>query len=69
MLAAAVEKIKGLGSGRVWLTFVGGGVFGNKQDWIFSAIQTALRRTRNLGLDVRICHFREIQDAYAKIMV
>lgn len=67
LLAAAIEKARGTGSGRVWLTFLGGGVFGNKEKWIKSAIETALEKTQGLGLDIRICHFRELQAPYEHI--
>ena len=67
LLAAAIEKAKGTGSGTVWLTFLGGGVFGNKPAWIATAIKRALKRTNNLGLDIRICHFRALQAPYKNI--
>ena len=57
LLAAAIEKSRGTGSGRVWLTFIGGGVFGNEDSWIMSAMKIALGRTSNLGLDIRLCHY------------
>ena len=69
LLAAAIEKAKGTGTGRVWLTFIGGGVFGNRHSWIKSAIETALGRTKNLGLEVKICHFRELQAPYKNIVI
>ena len=48
LLAAALDAARGNGSGRVWLTFIGGGVFGNDDAWIASAIRRfrpALRRS------------------------
>ena len=69
LLAAAIEKSRGTGSGRVWLTFIGGGVFGNKRSWIVSAMQNALGRSRHLGLEVNICHFRELQTPYKDIRI
>jgi hypothetical protein len=46
----------------VFLTFLGGGVFGNDSKWIASAIGRALAIVNTLGvrLDVKICHFRSI---------
>ena len=67
LLAAAIQRAQGNGSGRVWLTFLGGGVFENREEWIRSAIEKALERTRDLGLDIRICHFQELQAPYKHI--
>jgi hypothetical protein len=60
--AAAVDLAEGRGSGRVWLTFVGGGVFGNRRNWIADAIRRALTRCADLPLDVRIAHYRSIDE-------
>lgn len=38
----------------VFLTFLGGGAFGNEEEWIASAIQRALERVRDVELDVRL---------------
>ena len=48
------------GSGKVWLTFLGGGAFGNAPAWIASAIGRALARFRDRDLDVRIAHHRAL---------
>ena len=48
--------------GKVWLTFIGGGVFGNSPEWIADAIGRALRRAEHLALDVRIAHFRRLDE-------
>ena len=69
LLAAAADKAAGKGTGRVWLTFIGGGVFGNESSWIKSAIEKSLARTKNLGLEVKICHFRELQTPYKDIVI
>merc|ERR1712137_1215003 len=50
----------------VVLSFVGGGVFGNKMDWIVDAINRAISNVSSLapaggwGLEIRIAHFKEI---------
>ncbi len=69
LLAAAIEKAKGVGSGRVWLTLIGGGVFGNEDNWIMSAMKIALERTSHLGLDVRLCHYRERRAPFQDLTV
>ena len=42
---------------KVFLTLVGGGVFGNPSLWIFEAIEKACMKFRNTPLDVRIVAF------------
>ena len=44
--AAAIEQAEGRGSGKVYLTFIGGGVFGNDQRWIDGAIARVSCRCR-----------------------
>lgn len=60
---AEIERQAGIGSGLCFLTFVGGGVFKNKAEWIAGAIGRAVRRCEAFGLDVRVCHYREIDDS------
>jgi hypothetical protein len=60
LLVAALHRAAGAGTGRVWLTFLGGGAFGNDARWIHDAIGRAFRRTAHLGLDVRVAHFRQV---------
>lgn len=66
LLAAAVDRAEGHGSGRVWLTFVGGGVFANDAAWIHGAIGRAVRRAHSLGLDVRLAHYRAVRSDIAR---
>ena len=54
----------------VLLTKVGGGVFGNDDHWIRSAMERAVERVERYGveLDVRIVHFRNIDwDIYGSL--
>jgi hypothetical protein len=41
----------------LFLTLIGGGVFGNRKDWITSAIQRAMHLYRNHELDVRMVSY------------
>ena len=41
----------------VYLTLIGGGVFGNKTSWIADSLERALRIHRHVGLDVRIVSY------------
>jgi hypothetical protein len=56
MLAAIWNKQRG-GSNVVLLTLLGGGAFGNEDDWIFSAIRRALRMMSDSNLDVRLVSY------------
>lgn len=44
----------------VYLTCVGGGVFGNAHIWIVSAIKRALKVWKDAPLDVRLVHYKSI---------
>jgi len=48
---------------RIWLTFLGGGAFGNRTEWIGQAIGRALARLEGVALDVRIAHYRKRREA------
>lgn len=52
----------------VWLTLLGGGVFGNDPRWIASAIGRALRRCADLDLDVRVAHHRSIDRSFEALV-
>ena len=42
LLTAFVKKVRGIGSGRVFLTLLGGGVFSNEDVWITASIARAV---------------------------
>jgi hypothetical protein len=70
-LWAAVLNAARTGSRIVFLTRVGGGAFGNDQDWIDSAMRRAFAAVRDFGLDVRLVSrgavpagLRELAKAY-----
>lgn len=60
------------GTPKVYLTFVGGGVFGNDLTWIVSSIARAVRQLRRkcdilpdktkAELEVIICHYKAIRE-------
>lgn len=64
--AAALEAAEGRGSGQVLLTFLGGGVFGNRQEWIESAISRACAQLADVGLRVVVCHHGRVDDRVAE---
>ena len=45
------------GSNILFLTLIGGGAFGNRKDWIISAIDRAMYLYRNYDLDVRMISY------------
>jgi len=59
------------GVNRVFLTFMGGGAFGNKIDWIVDAMCEAIlevSRNTSATLDIKVCHYQEINsNAQTKI--
>ena len=46
------------GNNKIFLTLVGGGVFGNSNDWIISAIRRAVIKFSNTPLDISIVSYR-----------
>jgi hypothetical protein len=52
VMLAAVEQASAGGSNTVLLTRIGGGVFGNGDDWIDSAIERAMDLVKDAGLDI-----------------
>eukprot|EP01065_Artemidia_motanka_P042277 TRINITY_DN5639_c0_g1_i1.p1 TRINITY_DN5639_c0_g1~~TRINITY_DN5639_c0_g1_i1.p1 ORF type:complete len:656 (+),score=196.61 TRINITY_DN5639_c0_g1_i1:180-2147(+) len=68
-LWAAVVYASRTGTKRmtVYLTKVGGGVFGNEASWIIAAIRRACEviRGARVGLDVRVVHYGYIEQEYS----
>ena len=54
---AALINLENGGSNRLLLTLVGGGVFGNKTEWILDAIKKSVQKFKNTDLDVRIVSY------------
>jgi hypothetical protein len=59
-LLAAVERRQAGGSATVLLTRLGGGAFGNDDAWIDAALEWALGRVADAGLDVRLVHYAAV---------
>lgn len=55
MYAAIVNKKK-----NIYLTFLGGGVFKNKMEWIIDAIICAITSVANFDLNIYIVHYQKI---------
>jgi hypothetical protein len=54
---AALQNYKNTGNNRLFLTLVGGGVFGNKKEWILDAIKKSVIKFSKTPLDVRIVSY------------
>ena len=67
LLAAATMRDQGIGTGRVWLTFIGGGVFGNKDNWILKSMQRAIQLSADLSLHILIAHYGDLRAPFSRL--
>lgn len=67
-LAAAVINAQQTGNNTVFLTQLGGGAFGNRSDWIFSAIERALRLYQHFDLDVVMVSYGRASGEVARLI-
>ncbi|MBL8892503.1 MAG: dual specificity protein phosphatase family protein [Planctomycetaceae bacterium] len=65
--AAAVLNLSKTGNHSLYLTLLGGGAFGNDQEWIMDAIRRAVELYRRVALDVKIVSFRHSNPAVRKL--
>lgn len=56
-LCAGILNAEKNGSNKVFLTFLGGGAFGNRTDWIIGAMHRALNLYKDIDLDVTIVSY------------
>ena len=63
MLAVALLNVENTGSKTAYLTLLGGGAFGNEQNWILDAIRRAVTIYKELKLEVKIVSFRHSNPA------
>jgi uncharacterized membrane protein YdjX (TVP38/TMEM64 family) len=66
-LLTAVERSHAGGSNIVLLTRVGGGVFGNADEWIDDAIVRALSIVENAGLDIKLVSYGQVHQSFRAI--
>lgn len=66
--AAAVLNAQATGNPRLFLTFVGGGVFRNNPEWIEDAIVRAAYMFREYALDCRIVSYRRPSEIAAAVI-
>lgn len=67
-LTAARINADQSGNRTVFLTLVGGGVFGNPTNWVVEAIEGALRRHAEAGLDVALVSYGASNPALAELL-
>lgn len=67
-LYAAIKNKQETGCNLVYLTLVGGGAFGNKEQWIFDAIEKAFAKFKHSNLDVRIVSHRKSKARLAALI-
>ena len=65
---AALINLQNGGSNRLFLTLVGGGVFGNKTEWILDAIKISVLKFKNTDLDVRIVSYGQSNEMVRKMI-
>ncbi|WP_411891641.1 hypothetical protein [Yoonia sp. SDW83-1] len=58
-LLAAIQNAAQTGNNRVFLTMLGGGAFGNRQNWIEAAMLRALRLHAKSGLNVHLVSYEQ----------
>jgi len=56
-ICAAILNYVRTGNNKLFLTLVGGGVFGNEIEWVLAAIKRVLNLYQNVGLDVVIVSY------------
>ncbi len=56
-LFAGLLNMENNSSNKVFLTLVGGGAFGNEEYWILESLQKAIRKFKNVPLDISIVSY------------
>jgi len=67
-LCAGILNSARTGSNRVYLTLLGGGAFGNRDDWIFAAIRRAVSLFADSELDVSVVSYGGSQLGVQKLV-
>ena len=67
-LCAAIINSHKRGSNKLFLTQIGGGVFGNKLQWIYDAMHRSFLLYRHIDLDVRIVSYESVDSRLEKMV-
>jgi hypothetical protein len=65
---AAILNARKTGNNKLFLTLLGGGAFGNENDWIIRAIRRALGLYQQSGLDVAIVSYRSRKECVQPLL-
>ncbi|MGB1930095.1 MAG: hypothetical protein ACPHO8_12355 [Mariniblastus sp.] len=65
--SAILNQVK-TGSGKVFLTLLGGGAFGNEFEWILSAIERSLNKYQCFDLEIDIVSYRSSRPDVAELV-
>lgn len=66
-ITAIINRSKG-NSNRLYLTQIGGGVFGNRSEWIMDAIKSSLIKFKSFDLDIRIVSYSKRSPAVQQLI-
>lgn len=67
-LFVAMQNLKDNQQNKVYLTLLGGGAFGNKQEWILDSLRSALLKFSALPLDVNIVSHQQSNPAVRQLV-
>jgi hypothetical protein len=65
---AAIQQMNNSQNNKLFLTLVGGGVFGNPDSWLYDAIINNLKKFENSGLNVIFVSYGSSKDLVRKII-
>lgn len=68
-ICAAIVNARSAGTNQVFLTFVGGGAFGNPDTWITAAIQRALELYKKFPIDVALVSYGRSSEQARQIVL
>jgi len=64
----ALQNFEKTGNNKLFLTLVGGGVFGNKKEWILDAIKKSILKFLNTPLNVKIVSYHSTDPDIRRLM-
>ena len=66
-ICAAIDNAAHTGNNRLYLTLLGGGVFGNPMEWILDSISRAISLYPDCGLDIAIVSHRKSKSSVRRL--
>ena len=68
VILAGLLNYQVTGDPRIYLTLIGGGAFGNRNEWVGDAIEQAIEQHRDSGLDVQIVSYGRSQAVVTELI-